>query len=177
MGCCHGREDRRLQKTSRDTESLANASASTKDDHEKQIDEFEARAGSIEKIVDSLLLDSRWRTDVQEPFVTIRSLKGSCLNSFIPVVHIQLDLDRHVPPGIVLDYLNNPEVRMRWETNYRNMSVVKKYSGWQFISAVVIKIDVPLISDREFVEHKLMRQTGNSTKVIINSVAVPVSSM
>mmetsp|Transcript_5251 Transcript_5251/g.9638 ORF Transcript_5251/g.9638 Transcript_5251/m.9638 type:complete len:201 (+) Transcript_5251:213-815(+) len=133
----------------------------------------------IENIVESLLKDNHWRTDIEEQFVCIKSIKGSCLNPSIPVVHIRLDLGQHVAPGLVLDTVNDPEVRMRWETNYKSMQIVKKYSGWQFVSAVVIKIAVPMIKNREFVEHKIVKQQGNCTKVIYYSIELdeaPITS-
>jgi hypothetical protein len=128
----------------------------------------------IECVVESLLKDTHWKTEIDEPFVRIRSIKGSALSPSIPVVHIKLDLDRHVAPGVVLDVVNDPEVRMKWETNYESMKIVKKYSGWQFVSSVVVRISVPLVKNREFVEHKTIKQQGNCTKMVYHSVELEV---
>jgi hypothetical protein len=65
-----------------------------------------------ENILDTLLKDTHWRTDINEPFLTIKSIQGSASNPSIPVVHMKLDLGRHVAPGLVLDTLNDPLVRM-----------------------------------------------------------------
>lgn len=145
--------------------------SANKDDNVEQVEGFEEKTEMIENILESLLKDTHWTTDIDEPYVKIRSIKGSCLNPSIPVVHIRLDLGQHVPPGFILDTVNDPEVRMRWETNYRSMKIVKKYSGWQFVSAIVIKISVPFVKDREFVEHKVVKQQGNCTKVVYFSVS------
>jgi hypothetical protein len=139
-------------------------------------DNYEGRTNMIENILETLLKDTHWRTDINERFVTIRSIKGSALDPSIPVVHIRLDLGRHVPPGLVLDTLNDPLVRMQWETNYKSMKIVKKYSGWQFVSAVVVNIAVPMVKNREFVEMKTVKQHGNCTKVINYSVELEVLS-
>jgi hypothetical protein len=136
----------------------------------------------IETYMAQLLHSTEWTEHSKGDGVVVRSLnvqarQGSKFSSDLPVTYVLLELSGNIAPGFILNFLNDPPTRLKWDNNYKEMQIVVRRSGWDFITRIVMDMKFSLMQNREFVERKVIKQEDNCTNVIFYSCEHKATSM
>jgi hypothetical protein len=133
--------------------------------------------GQVEEIEvyrEELLSQSGWTLHSKADSIVIQSLsvssrQSSIFSSEFPVVCIIIELTGNIAPGLILSTLNDPAIRLQWDSNYKEMEILTRLSGWDFITRTVVDMRFSLMRNREFIERKVIKQEGNVTNIVFYS--------
>jgi hypothetical protein len=178
MGCCdsRGRELGDLYKTPESENSTNSESLSTgysdalREDPDRFADE---KTKLIVRFTERCLTSRVWTLTTQDQFITVHSARGSPFNSHMPVAYLKLHFGRTISPKNVLDVISDPQLRVVWDKDVEEMTVVDQLSATDCIVHSIIDFKIFFLHRREFVERHYRGMDGEVARIVYYSIEHP----
>jgi len=180
MGCCHSRETNYEPCHSKDIsvlypkglpQKLPQLIAQAKELGIKELKQLQDdRISDQLSYVELLDRENNWQAMDSNDICSVEKICGSKFHPSFPVTKITIKFETVVPLQILIDQLNEPTKRIKWDNNFTQINILEGNYIEDFICQQKLKI---FMYKGEYLERKVTTYQGDSVIIFSYSIDHP----